>query len=91
MPVVDNDRIIGILDESDLLFAIQNKNNDFEQKVDIVMSHNLFKIKPEQSIDDLYGVFKENYTAIVEGNDSKFYGIITKIDLINYLRLKSGK
>jgi cystathionine beta-synthase len=89
LPVVDNDRIIGLIDESDLLFAIHNKNNGFEQKVNHVMSHNLVKIKPEQSIEDLYAVFKENYTAIVEGIDKKFYGIITKIDLINYLKLKS--
>ena len=89
LPVIEEDMIIGILDESDLLFAIQNMNNDFNQEVEKVMSHNLVKIKPEQSINDLYAVFKDNYTAIVEDSDNRFYGLITKIDLINYLRLKS--
>ena len=36
-------------------------------------------------------LFNNGYTAIVEGDDETFYGVITKIDYINYLKLNNKK
>ena len=49
------------------------------------MVTNLELVPPSASIDDIVALFKEDKIAIVFENDI-FYGLITQIDLINYLR-----
>ena len=87
LPVIENEKLVGIIDEHDLAYALYNSSNDFNQKVKTVMITELVKISPEQSIDELYNIFKQNYIAIVEDNKGIFYGLITMIDLVNYLKL----
>ena len=86
LPVLFNDKIVGIIDESDILLSIYNGHKTFEHKVESAMSKNLVKIKPDASIDELLQIFKKGLVAIVESNEETFYGIITQIDLINYLK-----
>ena len=55
------------------------------------MTSKLVKIKPDQTIEALFEVFNQDFTAIVEDSDGVFYGVITKIDYINYLKLNNKK
>ena len=91
LPVVENNKVVGIFDESDMLLALYNSSNDFKQKVNKVMTSKLVKIKPDQTIEALFEVFNQDFTAIVEDSDGVFYGVITKIDYINYLKLNNKK
>lgn len=87
IPVLDDAGIVGIVDESDLLSAIYAKNYDFRTtSIAEVMSIGLTKVLPGDSIEKLFDILNFGFTAIVEDKSGKFYGIITKIDLINYLR-----
>ena len=45
-------------------------------------------VSPSASIDAILNLFKEDKIAIV-ADDQEFYGLITKIDLINHLRKKA--
>ena len=88
LPVLRGNKIVGILDESDLLFSVHKLNGSFENTVEQAMTTNLIKIIPAESLETLIKIFKKGYTAIVESEVGEFYGIITQIDLINYLKQK---
>lgn len=77
--------ISGIIDESDILMALVHDTGNAARPVRDFMSSRLETIRPSASINDLVPIFRADRVAIV-ADDTTFYGIITKIDLINYLR-----
>ncbi len=88
LPVVEQGNIVGLIDESDILLGIYGDETNFQKKVDEVMVSKLEVVSPSASIDDILNLFKEDKIAIV-ADDQEFYGLITKIDLINHLRKKA--
>jgi cystathionine beta-synthase len=88
LPVLDNDHVIGILDESDMLLAMLGKKNKFTACVKDAMAENVISIKWSSSENELLEILKKDYVAIVEDEQGGFYGIITKIDYLTYLELK---
>jgi cystathionine beta-synthase len=87
MAVVDEqDRVVGIIDESDVLIALTHNSTDSQRPVSDIMTSRLETIKPTASINDLMPIFRADRVAIVVDDDGSFYGLITRIDLINYLR-----
>lgn len=87
LPVLDDGRLIGLIDESDLLEAIEDRNQDqrFRQPVSAAMTAKLRTLQAGQPLDALLPIFEREEVAIVmEGRE--FLGLITRIDLINYLR-----
>ncbi|MCI0437019.1 MAG: pyridoxal-phosphate dependent enzyme [Gemmatimonadetes bacterium] len=88
MVVVDeHDQVVGIIDESDILLALMHDDRTFARPVSDFMTRRLETIKPTASINDLIPIFRADRVAIV-ADSQHFYGIITKIDLINYLRTR---
>lgn len=87
IPVLSDNEIVGIVDESDLLSAIYAKNYNFQiTPISKIMSIALTKVLPDDSIEKLIDLLNFGFVAIVEDEYKVFQGIITKIDLINYLR-----
>ena len=91
VPVMNNDgRAVGILDESDLLVKVHREPAHFKDLVSSAMTDRLETLAPDASIDDLLEVFDRGRVAIVmDGN--KFLGLITRTDLLSYLRLQMQK
>lgn len=87
LPVLDGERIVGILDESDLLLAVFGDENRFQDPVSIAMSKGLETIEVSSPLGDLVGLFDRGLVAVVVENH-RFLGLITRIDLINHLRRK---
>lgn len=86
VPVVDeNGRAIGILDESDVLVKVHHDPSHFKNAVKMAMTDRLETLAPTARIADLLGVFDRGRVAIVMEGD-KFLGLITRSDLISYLR-----
>jgi cystathionine beta-synthase len=87
IPVLQDNKIVGIVDESDLLSALYSQDCNFRTvSIDKIMTAKLTKILPDASLDSLVNVLNKGFVAIVEDKNEVFHGIITKIDLINYLR-----
>jgi cystathionine beta-synthase len=85
LPVVDGGKIVGLIDESDILLGIYEDKDNFQMKVGEVMVTNLETVPPSATIDEIVRLFKEDKVAIIADGDN-FLGLITQIDLINHLR-----
>lgn len=87
MVVLDaNDKVAGIIDESDVLLALSNDStHGTARPVSDFMTSRLQTVKPSDTPASLLPIFHADRVAIV-ADEGAFYGIITKIDLINYLR-----
>lgn len=85
LPVVENDQIVGLIDESDVLLAVYGKEERFREPVSKFMTKQLQTVQPNVEISALLEIFDAGRVPIIcEG--SKFLGLITRIDLLNYLR-----
>jgi cystathionine beta-synthase len=85
LPVLDDGRIVGIVDESDLLLAVSRDEAAFRRPVREFMSSRLTTVEADAPLDSLLPIFERGLVAIVCDND-RFAGLITRIDVINYLR-----
>ena len=91
LPVVNGEgRALGIIDESDLLVKVHHDPAHFNDPVQSAMTDRLETLSPSATISDLLGVFDRGRVAMVmEG--TKFLGLITRVDLLTYLRLHMPK
>lgn len=89
LPVMTRDQLVGIVNETDLLLAIMGNPDGFNIKVARAMSKDLKTVDVNTSPDALVHQFAEGYTAIVMDGET-FCGLITPIDLLNYLRKRVG-
>ena len=79
-------RVEGIIDESDVLLAmVDDPRGSATRPVGDFMTRRIETLRPSAKVTDLLPIFRADRVAIV-ADDRAFYGIITKIDLINYLR-----
>jgi cystathionine beta-synthase len=85
LPVMADDRIVGIIDESDILFAVYGHEEHFKHPVREAMSARLEVLQPDAPIRALLPIFGQDRVAIVMDGE-KFLGLITRYDLLNYLR-----
>src|SRR5436305_13346560 len=91
VPVVDAlGRPLGILDESDVLVKVHRDSTLFNDIVRNAMTDRLETLPPAAKIKDLLEVFDRGRVAIVMDGD-KFMGLITRTDLLSYLRLNMPK
>jgi cystathionine beta-synthase len=84
-PVLEGDRIVGIIDESDLLLAVYDDAGRFQRPVRTAMTSRIETVEPGAAIGVLMPIFDRGHVALVADAET-FYGLITRIDLINYLR-----
>ena len=85
LPVIENEKLVGIIDESDLLVAVTSDPEAFAEPVRRAMVTKLETIAPDAPVDALLPIFAKDHVAVVE-RDGKFIGLITRIDFINHLR-----
>ena len=85
LPVLEDGRIVGILDESDLLMNLHSQPERFRDPVKSAMINGLEKVAPDTSFRDLLEVFDRGHVAIVEEED-RFLGLVTRTDVLSHLR-----
>lgn len=89
LPVMEHERIVGILDESDVLLHVYGDEARFEDPARAAMVQRLDKVDVRAPIEALLPVFDRGHVAIVMEGE-RFLGLITRIDLLDYLRRKVG-
>ena len=85
IPVMQGEELIGILDESDLLMHVHAEPARLKDPVRTAMVKNVETIAFDAPVSDLLPIFQKDHVAVV-AEQGRFVGLITKIDLINYLR-----
>jgi cystathionine beta-synthase len=91
LPVVDEGgRVVGLVDESDVLAALltepERSEKVFARPVKDAMVTRVETISADAPIADLVPLFRKDYIAIVMDGD-QFLGVATRLDLINYFRI----
>jgi cystathionine beta-synthase len=90
VPVLEDSRIVGILDESDILAAVEGHDEHrgarFKEPVRSAMTADVKTVQADAKLDALLPIFERNEVAVVV-DGKEFVGLITRVDLINHLRL----
>ena len=79
-------RVCGILDEGDILLGVHTDTDSFERPVSDYMTRRVETVSPDAPVSTLMPIFRADRVAIVVDKRGTFFGLITKIDMINYLR-----
>ena len=87
LPVIDDGRLVGILDEEDLLMNVYRNEGLFSETVSSVMVSKLETLDVQSDEAKLYETLSNGKVAIMFDKET-FVGFITKVDLIN--RYKSA-
>jgi cystathionine beta-synthase len=85
LPVLAHGALVGILDESDLLLAVQNDAAQFTSPVGATMTTRLETLHPSAGLAALRDTLDRGLTAVV-ADGTTFHGLITRFDLLNHLR-----
>jgi cystathionine beta-synthase len=85
MPVIDRGKLVGLIDESDLLLHVTSDREHFKAPVSGTMTSDLQTLAPSASMQQLRDILDRGLTAVIVDGD-RFYGLITRFDLLNHLR-----
>jgi cystathionine beta-synthase len=91
IPVIENGKAVGIIDESDVLLSIHSKGFSFEDHAEDIMSKDLVTIPYDSPKDELLEILNKGFVAIVKDREGKFLGLVTRMDFINYIRYEQKK
>ncbi|MFL6659946.1 MAG: pyridoxal-phosphate dependent enzyme [Massilia sp.] len=85
LPVIDQGKLAGIIDESDLLLTVSAAPERFQSQVSGTMTAELRTLRPSDSMAQLREILDHGLTAVIS-DEQQFYGLITRFDLLNHLR-----
>jgi cystathionine beta-synthase len=85
VPVMHDGRIIGIVDEEDILLEVIANPAHFSEPVTRAMASHLVTVPVDATVAQLMEIFKRGMVAIVM-HGQQFEGLVTRIDLLNWLR-----
>lgn len=88
VPVTDHGKLAGILTESDTLRVLVDGNVTGTTRVAEVMVRKVATVAPHTPASELPHIFERGEVALVVDDDRNVLGLVTKLDLIEYLTKK---
>jgi cystathionine beta-synthase len=85
LPVLDAGKVVGLLDESDLLMRVVDEEHRFADPVRSAMTAKVETVQSSATVAALLDTFDRGHVALVMDGD-RFLGVVTRIDLLNHLR-----
>jgi cystathionine beta-synthase len=85
LPVIKDNKVIGIIDESDVLVKVAHDAAQFRSLVGGTMTQQVESLTPDTSVEQLRSTLNRGLVAII-ADQEHFYGLITRFDLLNHLR-----
>jgi cystathionine beta-synthase len=85
VPVMEAEKLVGILDESDLLAHVEAEPLRFSDAVSTAMVTDVETLPPDAPVSALIPIFQRDRVALIADADG-FVGLITRIDFLNFLR-----
>ena len=86
LPVLRDGQLVGLISELDLLNHMLFSRHDHtaDETIESLISTEVAVVSPDTSLDSLGEIFAQGQVAVVVEDDA-VVGILTKIDLIDYL------
>ena len=85
LPVLEDGKVVGIVDEQDILREVIDNPAHFREPVTEAMESHIVTVSPQASVEELMDIFRRGMVAIVVDGE-EFLGLITRIDVLNWLR-----
>lgn len=85
LPVLQNQQLVGVIDESDLLLKVHGSAAHFRDPVSSAMTAVPQTLPPDATLHQLEDVLDRGLVAII-ADQQGFHGLITRFDLLNHLR-----
>lgn len=89
LPVMDEDQLIGVVTEDDILRFAFGRPECFNEPVRHAMTKTFLRVDKSTSIGNLVAMLEVRSSAAVMDGE-KFLGLITRSDVLNYLRRQMG-
>ncbi|WPB78522.1 cystathionine beta-synthase [Archangium violaceum] len=87
LPVLEGNKVVGMIDESDLLLAAIDDETRLRLPVRDIMTTRLQTVDVRTPVRELIPLLDKGFVPIVVDGE-EFVGLITRIDLLNHLRRK---
>jgi cystathionine beta-synthase len=85
LPVMDNERLIGVVTEDDILRFAFGHPQRFNEPVSKAMTSTFLRVDKSTSINNLVAMLEVRSSAAVMDGE-RFLGLVTRSDVLNYLR-----
>jgi cystathionine beta-synthase len=85
LPVVDDGRLVGMIAESDVLSRIVHGNAQLSDVVAEAMMRDPRTVHVDDDASVLTKVFADGLIGVVVDDDHRLRGVITKLDLVDFL------
>ena len=85
LPVMEGDRLIGIVTEDDIMRYAFGHPHRFKSPVRDAMTSTFLRVDKSQSVNNVVAMLEVRSSAAVMDADT-FLGLITRADVLNYLR-----
>ncbi|MFU8895316.1 MAG: pyridoxal-phosphate dependent enzyme [Gammaproteobacteria bacterium] len=87
LPVMDGDRLVGVITEDDIIRLAFGRPALMAEPVKLAMRTRFLKVDKETSVNNLVALLHgDSYAAVTEQDGERFLGLITRSDVLNYLR-----
>jgi cystathionine beta-synthase len=93
VPVVDKEsRLVGLVSEADLLNHLLKGHHvhDSFETISEITNPNVLTATEDSSIDSVLPIFEKGKIVVIVNAQNRPVGVLTRIDLINYLTQKTG-
>ena len=84
LPVMDGDTVVGLVDESDLLFPLAKGEIKVSDGIINFVKDKILFVDKDDHLQKLADLFQQGYVALCYGPSGRLH-VITKIDLIDFL------
>lgn len=91
LPVIDNNELVGSLNESSIMKIIKDNPDYFNQSISSVMGKPLPKLDEDLDISEAYRILLSDSSGIVITRKDIPLSVITRTDLINFWLSEGGK
>jgi cystathionine beta-synthase len=85
LPVLEAGKLVGLLDESDLLARLHADKDSFALPVARAMNAEVITLAPGAPLVELNEQLRRGLVAVI-ADEAGFHGLVTRFDLINHLR-----
>lgn len=94
LPVVDEEgQLLGLVREIDLLkhMLTADHEHDRDETIAGMIDRSVPVVQPNTPLETLMGIFSERRAVVVTTSANKVFGILTQIDLLDFMAAQVGK